>query len=57
MVIDWECSRYSKADAQMTAYETYDYELRKSIKTKDTVKMKKLQLYVFSILEKLNLTK
>lgn len=57
MVIDWECSRYSKADAQMTAYETYDYELHKSIKTKDMDKMKKLQLYVFPILEKLNLTK
>lgn len=57
MVIDWECSRYSKADAQMTAYETYDYELHKFMKAKDIDKMKKLQLYVFPLLEKLNLTK
>ena len=57
MVIDWECSRFSKADAQMTAYETYNYELHKFIKAKDMNKMKKLQLYVFPILEKLNLIK
>lgn len=57
MVIDWECSRYSKADAQMTAYETYNYELQKFMKANDTDKIKKLQLYVFPILEKLNLTK
>ena len=52
MVIDWECSRFSKADAQMTAYETYAYELHN---TKNMDKIKKLQLYVFPILEKLNL--
>ncbi len=57
MVIDWECSRYSKADAQMTAYETYDYELHKFIKAKDMDKMKKLQLHVFPLLEELNLVK
>ena len=57
MVIDWECSRYSKADAQMTAYETYNYELHKFIKVNDMDKMKKLQLHVFPILEKLNLIK
>ena len=31
MIIDWECSRFSKADAQMNAIETYDYELHKYI--------------------------
>ena len=27
MVIDWECSRYTKESAPMTAYETYLWEL------------------------------
>lgn len=57
MVIDWECSRFSKADAQMTAFETYNYELHKFMEANDTSKVKKLQLYVFPILEKLNLIK
>lgn len=26
MVIDWECSRFSKADAQMNAWETWLYD-------------------------------
>ena len=26
MVIDWECSRFSKADAQMNAWETYIHD-------------------------------
>lgn len=55
MVIDWECSRFSKAHAQMTAYETYDYYLHKFINKKDFEKMKLLQLHVFPIIEKLNL--
>lgn len=57
MVIDWECSRFSKADAQMTAFKTYNYELHKFMEANDTSKVKKLQLYVFPILEKLNLIK
>ena len=36
----------------MTEYETYAYELHN---TKNMDKIKKLQLYVFPILEKLNL--
>lgn len=54
MVIGWECSRFTKADAQMTAYETYAYELHN---TKNMNKIKKLRFYVFPLLKKLNLTK
>lgn len=28
-IIDWECSRYTKASAQKTAYETIPYEVEK----------------------------
>lgn len=33
MVIDWECSRFSKLEAQLTALETLPREIEKYIKT------------------------
>lgn len=50
MVIDWECSRFSKADAQMTAYETYLREFGTYPEHTDELKNK-----IFPIIKKLNL--
>lgn len=52
MVIDWECSRFSKADAQMDAFETYHYDL-----VKYPEHTKELQEEVYPILKELNLLK
>ena len=57
MVIDWECSRFSKADAQMNAIETYDYELHKYIDAGNMKIVKELQLNIFPIIVNLNLVK
>ena len=50
MVIDWECSRYSKADAQMTAYETYLHTFGTHPEFKEDLETK-----IYPILKKLNL--
>ena len=50
MVIDWECSRFSKADAQMTAYETYLHTFETHPEHTDELKNE-----IFPILKKLNL--
>ena len=57
MVIDWECSRFSKADAQMNAIETYDYELHKYMDAGNMRIVKELQLNIFPIIVNLNLVK
>ena len=36
MIIDWECSRFTKAEAQMTAIETYEYFINEKYKGTET---------------------
>lgn len=57
MMIDWECSRYSKAEAQMNAYETYMYEIDKCINNGNSVIAGKIEYNMKPLLQKYNLWK
>jgi hypothetical protein len=53
MVIDWECSRFTKIDSPMTARELYEYRL-KSDKLND-IQKSLLKKNMLPILEKYGL--
>lgn len=53
MLIDWECSRFTKTASPMTAKETYKYFV--NVKYKNTEYEKRLKEEILPILEKLNL--
>ena len=57
MVIDWECSRYTKTNAPMNARETYEYFVvtrYKNGKISDEIKQL-LEINIPPILKKMNL--
>lgn len=53
MLIDWECSRFTKTASPMTAKDTYVYFV--NTKYKNTPYEKRLKEEILPILEKLNL--
>ena len=53
MIIDWECSRFTKIDSPMTARETYEYFVNN--KYKGTYYETRLKKEIFPILEKIGL--
>jgi hypothetical protein len=53
MVIDWECSRFTKTASPMTAKDTYLHFV--NVKYKNTPYEKRLKEEILPILEKLNL--
>ena len=54
MVIDWECSRFTKSSAQMTARETYDFFIKDKFKDNGHY-LTRLYNEIEPILKKLNL--
>lgn len=53
LVIDWECSRFTKEDAPLTALETYKYRLNKENEFISDLMKKNIP----KVLEKFNLKK
>lgn len=53
MVIDWECSRFTKTDSLKTARETYEYFVNE--KYKNTYYESRLKIEVFPVLKRLSL--
>ena len=55
MVIDWECSRFTKIAAPLTAYETFCYEINEAYNDKNPVIIHILVNYMLPVLKKLGL--
>lgn len=53
MVLDWECSRFTKTDSPKTARETYEYFVNE--KYKNTYYEARLKIEVFPVLKRLSL--
>jgi hypothetical protein len=53
MIIDWECSRFTKTASPMTARETYEHFV--NVKYKNTEYEKRLKKEILPVLKKLNL--
>ena len=53
MIIDWECSRFTKTASPMTARETYEHFV--NVKYKNTEYENRLKKEILPVLKKLNL--